>query len=109
MSASACVVQRRDRPHPGELVEEDGANYVGACSSSQRTRKKRLRPVGIENLDGAAANLAPLVAVGGVKKHTVAEVAAHGARCVRLVSDAADAEDIPPKTEAISTHLQGFA
>ena len=49
------------------------------------------------------------MAVGGVKEHNVAEVAAHGARCVRLVSDAADAEDIPVNIEAIKAHLHGLA
>ena len=33
------------------------------------------------------------MAVGGVKKHNVAEVASNGARCVCLASDVTDAED----------------
>ena len=53
-------------------------------------------------LDWVAANIStPFVAIGGIKEHNIAEVAAHGAKCCALVSELVGAEDIVGKVAAV--------
>lgn len=95
-------------PEQGAAAMGDGADYAGVGPLfATRTKANVCAPVGLEYLDWAVANLTiPFVAIGGVKEHNVAEVAAHGARCVCLVSDVVGAEDIPAKVAAIRARLR---
>ena len=44
-----------------------------------------------------AANITlPFVAIGGIKRHNIADVIAHGARCCALVSEFVSALTFPP-------------
>ena len=52
-------------------------------------------PVGFDYLDHAVkASSLPLVAIGGIKQHNIAEVARHGARSFALVTEIVSAADI---------------
>ena len=43
----------------------------------------------------------PFVALGGVKEHNLAQVIAHGARSVCLVTDIVEADDICAKVQRL--------
>ena len=94
-------------PEQGLAAMADGADYAGVGPLfATHTKANVCAPVGLEYLDWVVAHLTiPFVAIGGVKEHNVAEVAAHGARCVCLVSDVVGAEDIPAKVAAIREQL----
>lgn len=94
-------------PDQGRAALAAGADYAGVGPLfATHTKTDVCAPVGLPYLDWAVANLTmPFVAIGGVKERNVAEVAAHGARCVCLVSDVVGAADIPAKIAAIRRQL----
>lgn len=74
----------------------DGADYIGVGPLfATQTKKDVCAPVGLAYLDWVAAHIdLPFVVIGGIKEHNVAEVVRHGARCVALVTEITQAEDI---------------
>lgn len=74
-----------------------GADYIGVGPVfATRTKEDVVDPVGLEYVSQVAAEIdLPFVAIGGIKRHNIAEVAAHGARCCALVSELVGAPDIP--------------
>jgi Thiamine monophosphate synthase len=90
-----------------------GADYIGVGPIfATNTKEDVVDPVGYEYLDWISRNAdLPFVAIGGIKRHNIAEVARHGARCCSLVSELVGAPDIRARVEevrkAMSTRLKG--
>lgn len=83
-------------PRQADDAVARGADYIGAGPIYRTSTKKNVcDPVGLEYLDYAVRNIKiPFVAIGGIKKHNLAEVVSHGAKTVCLVTEITGAEDI---------------
>ncbi len=83
-------------PHQARAAVEAGADYIGVGPIfATQTKDDVCAPVGLTYLDFVAREIAlPFVAIGGIKEHNLAEVAAHGARCAALVTEIVGAPDI---------------
>lgn len=90
-------------PEQARKAETLGADYIGVGPIySTNTKKDVCAPVTLDYLDWVAANSAlPFVAIGGIKRHNIAEVVRHGARCCAIISDIVSAEDIPARVAEI--------
>ena len=73
-----------------------GADYIGVGPIfSTRTKADVVDPVGFDYLDFAVRHAGlPIVAIGGIKRHNLAEVVRHGARSLALVTEIVGADDI---------------
>ena len=80
-----------------------GADYIGVGPIfATNTKEDVVDPVGYEYLDWINRNAdLPFVAIGGIKRHNIAEVARHGARCCSLVSELVGAPDIRARVEEV--------
>ncbi len=80
-----------------------GADYIGVGPIYQTfTKKDVCAPVGLAYLDHVVREVdIPLVAIGGIKAHNLAEVICHGAACVALVTEIVGAEDIQAKVREL--------
>jgi thiamine-phosphate pyrophosphorylase len=83
-------------PEQARAAASLGADYIGVGPIfSTQTKADVVDPVGFDYLDHAVAHAGlPIVAIGGIKKHNIAEVARHGARCFALVTEIVGAPDI---------------
>jgi thiamine-phosphate pyrophosphorylase len=84
-----------------------GADYIaiGPIFPTQ-TKKDVCRAVGLEYLDYAVKNVSiPFVAIGGIKLHNLAELLAHGASCVAMVTEIVSAPDIRVRIKKILSQL----
>lgn len=90
-------------PEQGAAAMATSADYVGVGPLfATHTKANVCAPVGLAYLDWSVANQRlPFVAIGGIKEHNLEEVAAHGARCVCLVSDVVGAEDVGAKVRRL--------
>ena len=48
----------------------------------------------------------PFVAIGGIKRHNIADVIAHGARCCAIVSEFVSAPDIPARIAEVRSAMK---
>lgn len=96
-------------PKQALAAEARGADYIGVGPIfATRTKEDVCAPVGFAYLDFVAGNLnLPFVAIGGIKEHNLGEVAAHGARCMALVTGITAAADIRGKIAALTRILHG--
>jgi thiamine-phosphate pyrophosphorylase len=96
-------------PEQALAAEARGADYIGVGPIfATRTKEDVCAPVGIEYLDFVVRQSSlPFVAIGGIKERNLGEVAAHGARCVALVTEITEAEDIRGKIAALRHILRG--
>jgi len=112
------VVRRLMGPHmiigvsthsPEQALEAvaGGADYIGVGPIYPTSTKKDVVPaVGLSYLDWVVSHVdLPFVAIGGIKEHNLAEVAAHGARCAALVTEIVGAPDIGAKVARLRTIL----
>lgn len=83
-------------PEQAREAERIGADYIGVGPIfPTQTKKDVCAPVTLDYLDWVAANSPlPFVAIGGIKRHNIGELTAHGARCCALVSELVGAPDI---------------
>lgn len=89
-----------------------GADYIGVGPIfATKTKEDVVPPVGFDYLEWVAHNVdLPFVAIGGIKEHNIAEVAARGARCCALVSELVGAPDIAARVESVRQAMrQGLA
>lgn len=86
-------------PEQAEAAARQGVDYIGVGPIYPTfTKKDVCEPVGLEYLDYVVNNInLPFVAIGGIKEHNLAEVVAHGAKCVALVTEIVGADDITHK------------
>ncbi|WP_285905500.1 thiamine phosphate synthase [Pseudodesulfovibrio pelocollis] len=73
-----------------------GADYIGVGPIFRTfTKEDVCDPVGFEYLEYVAREVdIPFVAIGGIKRHNVAEVVGRGARCVAVVTEIVAADDM---------------
>ena len=87
----------------------DGADYIGVGPLyATRTKSDVCEPVGLEYLDHVVKTHAiPFVAIGGIKRHNIADVVGHGAKCCCLVSELVGAEDIAARVREVREAMRG--
>ena len=80
-----------------------GADYIGVGPVfATQTKADAAAPLELDYLDYIKNNIPlPFVALGGVKEHNLAQVIAHGARSVCLVTDIVAADDICAKVQRL--------
>lgn len=80
-----------------------GVDYIGAGPLFEtHTKEDVIPPVGLKYLDFALRNsTVPVVAIGGIKEHNIAEVVKRGAKCICIVTDITQAEDIKAKVRRL--------
>ena len=95
-------------PREALAAVESGADYIGVGPIFRTfTKEDVVDPVGFKYLEYVAGNLdVPFVAIGGIKEHNVAEVVRRGARCVAMVTEIVEAEDIGAKITALRQQMQ---
>lgn len=86
-----------------------GADYIGVGPIyATATKEDVVDPVGLEYLEWVANNIdLPFVAIGGIKEHNIAEVAARGARCVAMITEIVEAEDIGGRINDLRRAMHG--
>jgi len=85
----------------------DGADYVGVGPIFEtHTKDDVIKPVGLKYLRWVVKNKQiPFVAIGGIKEHNIEKVIKNGARCVCLVTEITQAEDIEKKIKNIMNKM----
>ncbi len=85
-----------------------GADYIGVGPIfATQTKEDVCAPVGYEYLDYVAKNIdLPFVAIGGIKRHNIGEVVAHGGKCCALVSELVGAENIAKRVAEVRAAMQ---
>ncbi len=96
-------------PEEAQKAKELGADYIGVGPIfATQTKEDVCAPVGYEYLDYAAKySPLPFVAIGGIKKHNIAEVVRHGAYCCALVTELVGAEDIAAEVALVRKAMRG--
>ena len=81
----------------------DGADYIGVGPLfATQTKEDVSAPVGLEYLEQIAVMRAlPLVAIGGIKRHNIAEVVRKGGTCCCLVSELVGAPRYPARVAEV--------
>lgn len=96
-------------PEQARAAVAVGADYIGVGPIfATQTKEDVCAPVGYDYLDWVAAHMdLPFVAIGGIKRHNIAEVVRHGARCCALVSELVGAEDIRARVAEVRAAARG--
>lgn len=96
-------------PKQAEDAVKDGADYIGVGPIYKTYTKKNVcDPVGLEYLEYVAKNIdMPFVAIGGIKEHNIQDVIHRGAKCVSIVTDIVESEDIEKKVLSLMNILKG--
>lgn len=86
---------------------ESGADYAGVGPLFRTyTKENVMDPVGVEYLEWVVKNKKiPFVAIGGIKLHNIDEVVRKGAKCICLVSEITESDDIVGKINLIKRRL----
>lgn len=94
-------------PDQAAAAAAAGADYIGVGPIySTRTKEDVCAPVGLEYLDHVARTCPlPFVAIGGIKTNNLADVVAHGARTVCLVTEIVAAADIQATVRALQAAM----
>ena len=95
-------------PEQARAAVASGADYIGVGPIyPTQTKKDVCAAVTLDYLDWVAANITlPFVAIGGIKRHNIADVIAHGARCCALVSEFVSAPDIPARVAEVRAAIK---
>ncbi|MCG8616228.1 MAG: thiamine phosphate synthase, partial [Desulfobacterales bacterium] len=94
-------------PEQAARAVVDGADYIGVGPIfTTQTKEDVCDAVGFEYLEHVAANhTLPFVAIGGIKRHNIKEVALRGASTICLVTEIIGAEDIKKRIQDIKRIL----
>ena len=95
-------------PEQARAAVAVGADYIGVGPIfATQTKKDVVAPVTLDYLEWVAANLTvPFVAIGGIKRHNIADVVARGARCCALVSELDEAPDIVARVAEVRAAMR---
>ncbi len=95
-------------PEQAMAAQAAGADYIGVGPIfATKTKEDVVAPVGYAYLDWVVQNMRiPFVAIGGIKRHNIATVVHHGARCCALVSELVAAPDIGVRVEEVRKAMQ---
>ncbi len=90
-------------PAQAREAAEAGADYIGVGPVFEtRTKEGVCSPVGTGYISYVVKNInLPFVAIGGIKEHNINEVIKAGARCISLVTEITEAENIREKVRAV--------
>lgn len=90
-----------------KAAQTQGADYIGVGPIfATQTKDDVCAPVGLEYLDFVVREMdIPFVAIGGIKEHNLPDVAAHGARCIALVTEIVEAPDIRERVQRLNALL----
>jgi len=96
-------------PEQARAAFECGVDYIGVGPIfPTQTKSNVVDPVGLGYLDYVVQNIPlPFVAIGGIKEHNIRQVRRHGARCIAMVTEILEAEDLGAKVQALRTALEG--
>jgi len=96
-------------PEQARAAFECGVDYIGVGPIfPTQTKSNVVDPVGLGYLDYVVQNIPlPFVAIGGIKEHNIRQVRRHGARCIAMVTEILEAEDLGAKVQALRTVLEG--
>lgn len=83
-------------PEQADAAVAAGADYIGVGPLyATQTKDDVCAPVGLSYLDYVVKHSPlPFVAIGGIKEHNLAEVVAHGAKTLCLVTEIVGSDDI---------------
>lgn len=83
-------------PEQADAAIAAGADYIGVGPLyATQTKDDVCAPVGLEYLDYVVQHSPlPFVAIGGIKEHNLAQVMAHGAKTLCLVTEVVGSDDI---------------
>lgn len=95
---------------PAEALSAEASglvDYIGVGPIfATKTKKDVCAPVGFDYLEFVAASISlPFVAIGGIKEHNIASVAALGATTMALVTEIVGQPDIAAKVRALRAAL----
>ncbi|MFH2091330.1 MAG: thiamine phosphate synthase [Pseudomonadota bacterium] len=95
-------------PEQAKKAVEDGADYIGVGPIfTTQTKEDVCDAVGFEYLEHiVATHDVPFVAIGGIKRHNLRDVASRGAKTVCLVTEIIGADDIQKRIQEIK-HILG--
>jgi thiamine-phosphate pyrophosphorylase len=95
-------------PEQAAAAVAAGADYIGVGPIfATQTKDDVCAPVGLGYLDHVVRTCPlPFVAIGGIKEHNVAEVLAHGATTVCLVTEIVGAADIAATARRLQAACQ---
>lgn len=90
-------------PEQAARAVAEGADYIGVGPIfTTQTKEDVCDAVGFEYLEHVAANhTIPFVAIGGIKRHNIKEVAKRGASTICLVTEIIGAENIKERIQEI--------
>jgi len=94
---------------PAQAAAADaGADYIGVGPIfTTQTKKNVCDAVGLSYLDHVVASQTkPFVAIGGIKEYNIAEVRAHGAETIALVTEIVGADNILKRVKAIRKAME---
>jgi thiamine-phosphate pyrophosphorylase len=91
-------------PAQAQEAIESGVDYIGVGPIfATNTKEDVCAPVGFDYLDYVVKNIRlPFVAIGGIKRHNLAEVVRRGASTICLVSEVVEAPDVRSRVEEIA-------
>lgn len=87
-----------------------GADYIGAGPVYEtHTKDNVCAPVGLSYIEYVQSNInIPYVAIGGIKEYNINEVLEKGAKCICLVSDIVQAENIGNKIKTLLNYIKNY-
>jgi len=94
-------------PDQAKKAIDDGADYLGVGPIfTTQTKEDVCDAVGFEYLEYVVANHdIPFVAIGGIKRHNLFDVASRGANTVCMVTEIIGAKDIKKRIKEIKQIL----
>ncbi|WP_010252372.1 thiamine phosphate synthase [Acetivibrio cellulolyticus] len=95
-------------PRQAEDAVRRGADYIGVGPIYRTyTKKDVCDPVGLEYLKFVVQNISiPYVAIGGIKEHNLDEVIGRGAKCVAMVTEIVESDNIKEKIKTIKNKMK---
>ena len=96
-------------PEQAAAAVRDGADYIGVGPLfATQTKEDVCEPVGLDYLEHVATTYSiPFAAIGGIKRHNIAEVAGRGGACCCLVSELVGAPDIAARVAEVRAAMHG--
>lgn len=97
-------------PVQAQEAISNGADYLGIGPIFATSTKKDVsNPVGLEYLEYAANNIPiPLVAIGGIKIDNLAQVLNKGGKCIAMITEIVDSDDIAKKVRTSNEIIKNY-
>ncbi|MHB1418442.1 MAG: thiamine phosphate synthase [Bacillota bacterium] len=97
-------------PEQARQALDKDVDYIGVGPIfPTNTKKGVVAPVGLGYLEYVVEHISlPFVAIGGIKRHNMVAVRQKGARCLAMVTEILEAEDIVAIVKNIRSELENF-